>query len=180
MCGCAAAHFGGIDLLVNAAHDVREGPFLELTDDDFRTDWWSGFGGALHRMQACHPHLRARPGVVVNISAGTPFKPDTTTFAAYASTKEGIRAISRAAATEWADDRIRVNVVVPLRDSPHFDQWGIDRPEAYRLIMDSIPLGRMGSADGDIGDVVVFLCSDDATALNGATLMADGGRAYLR
>jgi NAD(P)-dependent dehydrogenase (short-subunit alcohol dehydrogenase family) len=35
------------------------------------------------------------------------------------------------------------------------------------------------SADGDIGDVVVFLCSDDA-ALNGATLMADGGRAYLR
>ena len=73
-----------------------------------------------------------------------------------------------------------MNVVVPLAHSPHFDQWGIDRPEAYQLIMDSIPLGRMGSADGDIGDVVVFLCSDDATALNGATLMADGGRAYLR
>jgi hypothetical protein len=57
----AAARFGGIDLLVNAAR--RAGTVPQLTDDDFRTDWWSGFGGALHCMQACHPHLRpARRG----------------------------------------------------------------------------------------------------------------------
>jgi NAD(P)-dependent dehydrogenase (short-subunit alcohol dehydrogenase family) len=172
--------YGAIDILVNAAHDVREGMLLDLTDDDFRTDWWSGFGGVFHCMQACRPHLRARPGVVVNVSAATPLKPDTTTFAAYASTKEAIRALSRAAAGEWGADGIRVNVVIPLAHSEHFDQWGVDHPEAYAAILDSVPLGYLGDPETDVGDVVVWACSDDAHWVTGTTLMADGGRGYLR
>ncbi len=180
MVAAVVARFGGVDILVNAAHDVREGMLLDLTDDDFRTDWWSGFGGTFHCMQACHPHLAVRPGVIVNLSAATPLKPDTTTFAAYASTKEAIRALSRAAAGEWGPEGIRVNVVIPLAHSEHFDQWGEEHPEAFGVILDSIPLGYLGDAETDIGDVVVWACSDDARWVTGTTLMADGGRGYLR
>lgn len=176
-----AARFGGLDILVNAAHDVREGRLLDMTDDDFTVDWWSGFGGTLHLMQACFLHLQRSSGAsIINIAAATSLKPDTSTFASYASTKEAIRSITRTAAMEWGVHGIRVNVLIPLARSEQFDQWGSDHPEAYRVILDSIPLGYLGDPATDVGPVAVFLAGDESRWITGSTLLADGGRGYLR
>ena len=169
-----------LDCLVNAAYDARVGRFDELGPDDARWDWNSGFAGPLRCMQACHALLARSGGNIINVGAATGLKPDTTTFALYASTKEALRSLTRTAAMEWAKDGIRVNALIPLATSPSFEEWGARHPEAFQTILDSIPLGYLGDPADDVGPGAVFLASDDAHFLTGTTLMLDGGRGYLR
>lgn len=171
---------GRLDCLVNAAYDARVGRFDELGPDDARWDWNSGFAGPLRCMQACHGLLSRSGGNIINVGAATGLKPDTTTFALYASTKEALRSLTRTAAMEWAKDGIRVNALIPLATSPSFEDWGARNPEAFQTILDSIPLGYLGDPADDVGPGAVFLASDDAHFLTGTTLMLDGGRGYLR
>lgn len=171
---------GRIDCLVNAAYDARVGLFDALSAEDARWDWNSGFAGPLRCMQACHPLLARAKGSIINVGAATGLKPDTTTFALYASTKEALRSLTRTAAMEWARDGIRVNALIPLATSPSFSEWGSRNPAAYQTILDSIPLRYLGDPVDDVGPGAVFLASDDARYLTGTTLMLDGGRGYLR
>lgn len=174
------AEYGRLDCLVNAAYDVRVGLFDALTADDARADWNSGFNGPLRCMQACFPLLARSKGNVINVGAATGLKPDTTTFTLYASTKEALRSLTRTAAMEWASHGIRVNALIPLATSPSFGEWGEANPDAYRTILESIPLKFLGDPVTDVGPGAVFLASDDAHYLTGTTLMLDGGRGYLR
>jgi NAD(P)-dependent dehydrogenase (short-subunit alcohol dehydrogenase family) len=174
-----AAH-GRVDVVVNAAYDTRVGRFDELTAADARHDWHSGVASTMWCVQAFHPALAATRGSVVNVGAATGLKPDTTTFALYASTKEAIRSLTRTMACELAADGIRVNALIPLASSPSFTQWAEDNPEDYRVIEASIPLRRMGDPEDDVGPAAVFLASPDAHYVTGTTLLADGGRGYLR
>jgi meso-butanediol dehydrogenase/(S,S)-butanediol dehydrogenase/diacetyl reductase len=172
--------WGRLDTLVNAAYDSRVGLLDELDADDARHDWQTGFAAALWCIQAAHPALAATGGSVVNIGAATGLKPDTTTFALYASTKEAIRSLTRTAACELAVDGIRVNALIPLATSPSFSAWADDNPDDYQVILDTIPLGRMGDAEDDVGPAAVFLASAGAHYVTGTTFLADGGRGYLR
>ncbi|HUP75512.1 MAG TPA: SDR family oxidoreductase [Acidimicrobiales bacterium] len=172
--------WGRLDVLVNSAYEPRVGMFDELTAEDAREDWTSGFAGPLRCMQESFELLRATNGCVVNIGAATGLKPDTTTFSFYASTKEALRSLTRTAAMEWGPHGVRVNMVIPLAKSPAFDLWGEEHPEEYRINLASIPLKYLGDPQHDVGPGVVFLASDDAHYLTGTTLMLDGGRGYLR
>ena len=172
--------WGQLDVLVNSAYEPRVGLFDELTAEDARDDWNSGFAGPLRCMQESFELLRATKGCVVNIGAATGLKPDTTTFSFYASTKEALRSLTRTAAMEWGPLGVRVNMVIPLAKSPAFDLWGEQHPEEYRIKLESIPLKYLGDPQHDVGPGVVFLASDDAHYLTGTTLMLDGGRGYLR
>lgn len=172
--------WGRIDTLVNAAYDSRVGTLDDLDADDARHDWQTGFAATLWCIQAAHPALAAAGGSVVNIGAATGLKPDTTTFALYASTKEAIRSLTRTAACELAADGIRVNALIPLATSPSFSAWADDNPDDYQVILDTIPLGRMGDAETDVGPAAVFLASEAAHYVTGTTFLADGGRGYLR
>lgn len=174
-----AAH-GRVDAVVSAAYDTRVGRFDDLSAGDARHDWWSGVASTLWCVQAFHPALAATKGSVVNVGAATGLKPDTTTFALYASTKEAIRSLTRTMACELAADGIRVNALIPLAASPSFTQWAEDNPDDYRIIEASIPLRRMGEPESDVGPIAVFLASADAHYVTGTTLLADGGRGYLR
>ncbi|MCU0272360.1 MAG: SDR family oxidoreductase [Acidimicrobiales bacterium] len=174
-----AAH-GRVDVLVNAAYDTRVGRFDDLSAADARHDWHSGAASTLWCVQAFHPALAATRGSVINVGAATGLKPDTTTFALYASTKEAIRSLTRTMACELAVDGIRVNALIPLASSPSFTQWADDNPDDYRAIEASIPLRRMGDPEDDVGPAAVFLASEDAHYVTGTTLLADGGRGYLR
>ena len=83
-------------------------------------------------------------------------------------------------ACELAADGVRVNALIPLAASPSFTEWAAQNPEDYRVINETIPLRRMGEPEADVGPVAVFLASEDARYMTGTTLLADGGRGFLR
>ena len=97
----------------------------------------------------------------------------------YAATKDAIRSLSRAASIEWGPDRIRVNVMAPVTDSPN---WLADRQRRGDTSDPGlgVPLGRVGDAESDIGRVAVFLAGDDSAYVTGQFILVDGGFAYHR
>ncbi|HVY08848.1 MAG TPA: glucose 1-dehydrogenase [Mycobacteriales bacterium] len=172
--------FGRIDGLVNNAQMVALGPILEITEKDARRTWESGFLGSLWFMQASYEALKESKGSVVNLGTGSALRNDLPGFTLYAGTKEMIRTMSRMAALEWGKDGIRVNAMIPNGMSPGLEMWSQFAPQEYEDFVSTIPLGRVGRLEEDVGRAVAFLLSDDAAYVTGSTLMVDGGQAYLR
>jgi NAD(P)-dependent dehydrogenase (short-subunit alcohol dehydrogenase family) len=172
------AEFGTIDILVNNAQEVALGSLLEVADDDVTAGWESGPLATLRFMRACHPHLIGG-GVIVNMGSRAGVRPDPVRRGAYAAVKEAIRALTRAAAMEWAGDGIRVNAVLPYAMSPAVERLAVERPDEYEKTRRAVPLGRIGDAELDIGRAVVFLCGADSGYITGATIPVDGGNAFL-
>jgi NAD(P)-dependent dehydrogenase (short-subunit alcohol dehydrogenase family) len=174
------ARFGRIDGLVNNAQMVALGPILEITEKDARRTWESGFLGSLWFMQAAYEALKESKGAIVNLGTGSALRNDLPGFTLYAGTKEMIRTMTRMAALEWGKDGIRVNAVIPNGLSPGLEMWSEFAPTEYEEFVATIPLGRVGRLEEDVGRAVAFLLSEDAAYVTGSTLMADGGQAYLR
>jgi len=171
---------GGLQILVNNAQIVPLGKLLDVTDAAFADGWASG-PQATHRfMRAAHPHLKARGGVIVNLGTAASLRHDPIGYGCYGAVKEAIRTLTRAAAVEWGGDGIRALNVIPLAESPGFAGWKAAKPEEYAEYCRSIPVGRVGDCEKDIGRVVAFLCSDEGSYVNGTTLTVDGGRDFLR
>ena len=170
---------GGLDVLVNNAQEVPLGSLLEVSDDAFQAGFATGPLAALRFMRACHPYLKGG-GSIVNLGTGAALRPDPVGYGAYAAVKEGIRALSRAAAVEWGADGIRVNVIVPLALSPAMAWWTENRPEESAAFLATVPLGRVGDCEVDVGRAVVSLVGSELGYVTGSTLMLDGGQAYLR
>src|SRR5206468_9723881 len=180
---CVAAtldQLGRIDGVVNNAQMVALGPVLDIIEKDARRTWESGFLGSVWFMQAAYPALKESRGAVVNLGTGSALRNDLPGFALYAGTKEMIRTLTRMAALEWGKDGIRVNNVIPNGLSPGLQMWSEFAPKEFDEFVATIPLGRVGDLENDVGRAVAFLLSDDAAYVTGSTLMADGGQAYLR
>ncbi len=180
---CVAAAletFGRIDGVVNNAQMVSLGPVLEITEKAARRTWESGFLGSLWFMQAAHDALAETKGSIVNLGTGSALRNDLPGFTLYAGTKEMIRTMTRMAALEWGSEGIRVNAVIPNGMSPGLQMWSEFDPDNFDSFVKTIPLGRVGRLEEDVGRAVAFLLSDDAAYVTGTTLMADGGQAYLR
>ena len=110
----AVEAFGGIDVLVNNAQASASGVTLaDHTLEQFDLALYSGLYATFHYMQAAYPYLKEAKGSVINFASGAGFFGNFGQ-SAYAAAKEGIRGLSRVAATEWARDGINVNVIAPL------------------------------------------------------------------
>jgi NAD(P)-dependent dehydrogenase (short-subunit alcohol dehydrogenase family) len=170
---------GGIDILVNNAYDGAFGPLLSLDDEAFLRGIHSGPLAAFRFMRACHPHLKARGGGnVVNLVTSAAVRWDSSNYGAYAVAKQGIRALTRAAAHEWGRDHIRVNNIAPLAASPALAAWIKHDPEA-KTFFETVALKRVGDCEADIGQAVVALVGPQMSYVTGATLPLDGGQAYF-
>jgi NAD(P)-dependent dehydrogenase (short-subunit alcohol dehydrogenase family) len=171
---------GGLQILVNNAQVVPLGKLLDVTDESFAAGWASG-PQATHRfMRAAHPHLKQRGGVIVNLGTAAALRHDPVGYGCYGAVKEAIRTLTRAAAVEWGADGIRALNILPLAESPGFAGWKAARPDEYAEYCRSIPVGRVGDCEKDIGRVVAFLCSEGGSYVNGTSITVDGGRDFLR
>ena len=179
MVAAAVERFGGIDVLVNNAQTVRTGRVMDITPGDVDLVWRSGFVGTLNCMQSAYEHLRSRAGVVVNVGTAAALRPDPVGYGLYSAVKEAIRTLTRTAAVEWGPE-VRVNCIIPLALSPSLDRWITDRPEESAKFLATVPMGRVGDCELDIGRVVAFLVGEQASYITGVTLTVDGGQAYLR
>ena len=170
----AVSQFGKLDVLVNNAHASRQVSFMETTQDHMDLSFKTGFYASFWLMQAAYPQLKANQGHVVNFGSGAGIGGQPTQTS-YAAAKEAIRAISRVAANEWGPDNINVNVICPLALTEGVEAWWKEFPQAKDKMLKSIPLGRMGDPETDIGRLAVFLASEDSDFITGQTVMVDGG-----
>ena len=169
--------FGGIDILVNNANDCKPGPLLSVLDEDFERSFATGPLATLRMMQASYPHMNSRGGgVIINMVTSAAVRWDASNYGAYGSIKEGMRSLTRAAACEWGKDNIRVLNVAPHAKTPALQWWMDKNPEEAAAFVAGIPLGRVGDPETDIGRAIVFLVSEDAGYLTGATIPLDGGQ----
>jgi NAD(P)-dependent dehydrogenase (short-subunit alcohol dehydrogenase family) len=170
--------FGHLDILVNNAQEINFGPIADAADQDFAVMHASGPEATFRFMRACYPHLKASPqGAVVNLTSPIIFMPNSVGFGLYAAVKQAIRSITRVAAYEWAADGITVNAIAPVAHSPNFDVWEKTNPEQAAAFVKTIPMGRLGDCERDIGRAVLFLVGPDARYITGATIPLDGGQA---
>jgi Enoyl-(Acyl carrier protein) reductase len=94
--------------------------------------------------------------------------------------REGrIRGLTRAAATEWGPDNIRVNVILPAGLTGQLAAAIDQNRELFDQAIQTMPLRRIGDTVHDIGCAVAALVGDDLQYLTGATLMLDGGANFL-
>ena len=171
----AVAEFGGIDVLINNAQASASGVTLaDHTLAQFDLAVYSGLYAAFHYMQACYPYLAKAKGSVINFASGAGLFGNFGQ-SAYAAAKEGIRGLSRVAATEWAKDGINVNVVCPLAWTAQLEQFKNAYPDAFEKNVHTPPMGYFGRPEEDIGRVCVQLAHPDFKYMTGETLTLEGG-----
>lgn len=171
--------FGKIDILVNNAHVSKQVLFTETTEEELSLSFNTGFYPTFYFMQDCFPFLKETKGSVINFASGAGLE-GLPSQASYAAAKEAIRAISRVAANEWGAYGINVNCISPIASSPGVQQWKEHFPEDYEIMINKIPLRRLGDCEKDIGRAAVFLASEDSDYMTGQTIMLDGGAQKLR
>lgn len=172
------ARFGGLQILVNNAQEVPLGPLQAVDEAALAAGWESGPLAVFRLMKLCHPYLRG-DGCIVNLATPAAKRWDLSGYGAYAAVKEATRQFTRAAACEWGGDGIRCNAILPLADSPAMAQWTAARPEEAAAFIATVPQGRVGDCEADIGRFVVTLCGEDCRYINGQSIGVDGGQAFL-
>lgn len=174
----ALERFGGIDILVNNAQEVPNGPLLEVTDEAFLAGFESGPLASFRLMKLVQPIMKARGGgTIFNLASSAGIRWDMTGYGAYGAVKQATRVLTRAGAAEWGRDNIRVLTIAPHAESPGLKWWVANNPEEAKAFFKTIPLGRIGRLEEDIGQAVVALCAAEMGYLTGATIPLDGGQA---
>ena len=167
--------FGRIDVLINNAQASASGvPLAEHTTDQFNLALYSGLYAAFYYMKACYPHLKETKGSVINFASGAGLFGNYGQCA-YAAAKEGIRGLTRVAATEWGPDGINVNVVCPIAWTAQLENFQKAYPDAFKANVKMPPMGHYGDPELEIGRVCVQLANPDFKYLTGETLTLEGG-----
>ncbi len=174
----AVETFGGLDILVNNAQEVPLGLLDHVTDEAFIAGFESGPLATFRLMKLARPHLAARGGgTIINLASSAGVRWDMAGYGAYGAVKQAIRVLTRAAASEWGGENIRVLTIAPHAESPGLKWWIENNPDEAEAFFRTIPLGRIGKLEEDIGRAVVSLCSPEMSYLTGATIPLDGGQA---
>lgn len=169
---------GPIWALVNNAYAADDRLVEDIDDDNLELAIRSCIYGSLYPMQACFPTMKEHGGRVINFGSGgsTMGMPN---LASYNIAKEGVRGLTKSAASGWGQFGITVNAVCPLATSPAYEKWfASSSKEDQEAHLNSILLRRMGDPETDIGSLVVFLAGPGGGYITGRTLHVDGGRCY--
>ncbi len=167
--------FGRIDVLINNAQASASGVTLaDHTTDQFDLALYSGLYAAFYYMKACYPYLKETKGSVINFASGAGLFGNYGQCA-YAAAKEGIRGLSRVAATEWGPDGINVNVVCPLAWTAQLENFANAYPDAFKANVKMPPMGHYGDVEKEIGRVCVQLANPDFKYMSGETITLEGG-----
>jgi glucose 1-dehydrogenase len=169
--------FGGLDVLVNNAGLEEKHPFLEMPFEVWTKVIAVNLSGVWLCTQAAARRMASqkRGGRIINISS-VHENVAMPTNAPYCASKGGVRMLMRTVAVELAPYGITVNDVAPGAIDTPMDAALKAEPNKMRRLLSEIPLGRMGKPE-EIASLCVFLASDAAAYITGATYLIDGGLA---
>lgn len=165
--------FGQIDILVNNAGVSSEKPYTEIGKDDW--DFMmsiNGFGPFAGMKHVAPIMAEQGQGSIVNVSSYTAQIGQG--FNHYSASKGAVRAISKAAATQFGRQGVRVNALFPgIIETPMTQALSTSKDLLDQLVQ-ATPLQRLGQPQ-DIANAALFLASDDSSYITGAEIVIDGG-----
>lgn len=168
---------GHLDVMVNNAMAYTWGAIEATGTEEWRSNFSTTVDGTFWGTREAMKLMKANGGSIINVASicgllGTPW------MAGYSAAKAAIMNFSRAAAAEGAPAGIRVNVVIPaVVETPA--TAGMLSDEASRKNTEKlIPMGRVGQPE-ELANAILFLASDEASYITGASLPVDGGRSAV-
>jgi NAD(P)-dependent dehydrogenase (short-subunit alcohol dehydrogenase family) len=189
----AEQEFGGIDILFANAGIQAFKPLLEMDDQDWQIQIDNNLTGSANVIRAFAPHLVKRGGGRIIVTSSTQGRHGMKNGSAYSASKWGIIGLMKSAALELAPYHITVNALIPgLIDTPltrHEERYAqaiqeagqtptgspADEEKARQLLLKKTPLGVPWIEPEDVVPVVIFLASDAARMITGATYDVTGG-----
>jgi NAD(P)-dependent dehydrogenase (short-subunit alcohol dehydrogenase family) len=171
-----ARRFGPIDIIFANAGISAETRLGNTRREVFENVLATNVTSVFLTLQAALPHLRDGASIIINGSTYDRMGPAGR--AAYAASKGAVRSMARSLASELSPRHIRVNTVVPGSVDTHI--WDLSAPDEqsrerlYRRLADRSPLARMLTPD-EVAQTVLFLASDEASGIQAAEIVVDGG-----
>jgi 3-hydroxybutyrate dehydrogenase len=168
---CAERH-GGVDILINNAGIQFVSPI-----EDFPVERWDAIlalnlSAVFHTTRLALPAMKQRGwGRIINIASAHGLVASAEK-SAYVAAKHGVVGLTKTAAMEYAEDGIRVNCVNPGYITTPMTKEAVETRGAE--ILAKVPMGRMGIPE-EIAEAVVWMCSDKASFMTGASQIVDGG-----
>jgi 3-oxoacyl-[acyl-carrier protein] reductase len=176
MVSLALNGFGRIHFLFNSAGSaIRRSKFLDIDDDLLERTFDLNFKGTFYAMQAVIPHmLENKGGVIVNVASMSVKRGGPGTSVHYAAAKGAVNTMTMGVAREFAKDNIRCLSISPGPINTAFAAASASSPELLKRFLDDIPMGRFGEPE-EIGELVLFMCSDACPFMTADTVYANGG-----
>jgi NAD(P)-dependent dehydrogenase (short-subunit alcohol dehydrogenase family) len=169
-----AAKFGRVQILINNAGINIRKPSVEFTLDDWRAVLDTNLTSVFLLCRAFVPAMKGQGyGRILNLTsimshvaiAGR---------TAYAASKSGLLGFTKALALELVADKITVNGISPGPFATELNKPILENPEANAQFLSKIPLGRWGKVE-EVGQLALYLCSEDAGFITGTDILIDGG-----
>tara|TARA_R110002051_G_scaffold80954_3_gene144997 strand:- start:14174 stop:14938 length:765 start_codon:yes stop_codon:yes gene_type:complete len=168
------AELGSIDILVNNAGTIRRSPAVDYAADDWRDVLAVNLDAVFHLSQAAGRRMLDQGyGRIINIASMLSFQGGVF-VPAYTASKHAVAGLTKALANEWAASGVTVNAIAPGYMATDNTAAIRADEEREKSIVARIPAGRWGTP-GDLQGAFVFLASDAASYVTGATLPVDGG-----
>ncbi|QUT05798.1 SDR family oxidoreductase [Sphingobium phenoxybenzoativorans] len=172
----ALSHFGELDGAFNNAAVAQKSAMIhELTPEQWRVNMDVTLTGTFlcmkHELRAMMANGR---GAIVNTSSGAGLR-GFKMGSEYSAAKHGVVGLTRTAALEYSGMGIRINAIAPGGVRTPMLQWALDSIDGLEdYMIGNLPIGRIGEPD-ELGEAAVWLLSDAASFITGATLPVDGG-----
>jgi 3-oxoacyl-[acyl-carrier protein] reductase len=172
----AIAAFGSVQFLFNSAGAaIRRAKFLEIDDALMQKTFDLNVNGTFFAMQAVLPHMLAnKNGVIVNMASMAHRRGGPGSSIHYAAAKGAVVSMTMGVAREFSTAGIRALSISPGPVKTPFQDAAQSSPELVQRFLDDVPMKRFGEPE-EIGELVLFLCSDACQFMTADTVYVNGG-----
>jgi len=172
----ATAAFGSVQFLFNSAGAAfRRAKFLDIDDALMEKTFALNVSGTFFAMQAVLPSMLAnKHGVIVNMASMAHRRGGPGSSIHYAAAKGAVVSMTMGVAREFAAQNIRAVSISPGPIKTPFQDAAGSSPELLQRFLDDVPMQRFGAPE-EIGELVLFLCSDACPFLTADTVYVNGG-----
>ena len=170
------AAFGGVQFLFNSAGAaIRRAKFMEIDDTLMAKTFALNVNGTFYAMQAVLPHmLKDKQGVIVNMASMAHRRGGPGSSVHYAAAKGAVVSMTMGVAREFAAEGIRALSISPGPIKTPFQDAAGSSPELVQRFLEDVPMKRFGAPE-EIGELVLFMCSDACPFMTADTVYVNGG-----